>query len=174
MCEQWRIIFLQSTAKREVSASVSRSRIDQAPPEPRARGPRSERDVANDVVFGVAAPEMEVLIRFDQIWWGCFWFCLTCGWGSCCGFALQSRSTRHGGHSKKPASDWPGDWLRIVHRFVGAGRWSLSSICLWSCLEKVEAGAEFEWKTSTLVLHLSLHRTVQNQEPTWTNWNWMR
>lgn len=60
-------IFLQSTAKREVSESVSRSRIDQAPPEPRARGPRSERDVANDVVFGVAAPEMEVLIRFDQI-----------------------------------------------------------------------------------------------------------
>lgn len=46
---------------------MSRSRIDQAPPEPRARGPRSERDVANDVVFGVAAPEMEVLIRFDQI-----------------------------------------------------------------------------------------------------------
>ncbi len=30
----------------------------EAPPEPRARGPRSERDVANDVVFGAAALEM--------------------------------------------------------------------------------------------------------------------
>eukprot|EP00438_Fugacium_kawagutii_P010645 Skav210564 [mRNA] locus=scaffold2317:150940:153419:+ [translate_table: standard] len=36
-----------------------------APPEPRARGPRSERDVANDVVFGVVA--VDLLFNHDRL-----------------------------------------------------------------------------------------------------------
>ncbi|CAE7325614.1 unnamed protein product [Symbiodinium natans] len=35
------------------------------PPEPRARGPRSERDVANDVVFGVVA--VDLLFNHDRL-----------------------------------------------------------------------------------------------------------
>lgn len=36
-----------------------------APPEPRSRGPRTERDVANDVVFGVVA--IELLFNHDRL-----------------------------------------------------------------------------------------------------------
>eukprot|EP00440_Ansanella_granifera_P050438 gb/GFBE01054668.1/.p1 GENE.gb/GFBE01054668.1/~~gb/GFBE01054668.1/.p1 ORF type:complete len:345 (+),score=45.64 gb/GFBE01054668.1/:1-1035(+) len=36
-----------------------------APPEPRARGPRTERDVANDVVFGVVA--VDLLYNHDRL-----------------------------------------------------------------------------------------------------------
>ncbi|CAE8633794.1 unnamed protein product, partial [Polarella glacialis] len=36
-----------------------------SPPEPRARGPRTERDVANDVVFGVVA--VELLFNHDRL-----------------------------------------------------------------------------------------------------------
>lgn len=35
------------------------------PPEPRSRGPQTERDVANDVVFGVVA--VELLAKFDRL-----------------------------------------------------------------------------------------------------------
>lgn len=106
MCEQWRIIFLQSTAEREVSESVSRSRIDQAPPEPRARGPRSERDVANDVVFGVVAPEMEVLIRFDE---DLFDFVSLVAEVVAVDLLFNHDRLDMEAIAKTPASDWPGD-----------------------------------------------------------------
>mmetsp|Transcript_35205 Transcript_35205/g.76050 ORF Transcript_35205/g.76050 Transcript_35205/m.76050 type:complete len:351 (+) Transcript_35205:49-1101(+) len=44
---------------------ASRGGDSKAPPEPRARGPRSERDVANDVVFGVVA--VDLLFNHDRL-----------------------------------------------------------------------------------------------------------
>jgi len=39
--------------------------MERPPPEPRSRGPRTERDVANDVVFGVVA--VELLFNHDRL-----------------------------------------------------------------------------------------------------------
>lgn len=39
--------------------------LERPPPEPRSRGPRTERDVANDVVFGVVA--VELLFNHDRL-----------------------------------------------------------------------------------------------------------
>ncbi|CAK9114146.1 Uncharacterized protein SCF082_LOCUS52881 [Durusdinium trenchii] len=46
-------------------ARAARGGDTKAPPEPRARGPRSERDVANDVVFGVVA--VDLLFNHDRL-----------------------------------------------------------------------------------------------------------
>ncbi|CAJ1441771.1 unnamed protein product, partial [Effrenium voratum] len=54
-----------STRHRSRLLRAARGGDAKAPPEPRARGPRSERDVANDVVFGVVA--VDLLFNHDRL-----------------------------------------------------------------------------------------------------------